>query len=181
MVKKILTVIGEEFAKLAIPYQLARILLAPLPAETGYRLRLVIMRALGFSIGPGTMLSDLPYFSGNRAHRLISFGYNCYVNIGCRFDCGASISIGHGVSIGQEVLVLTSTHTLGPPEWRASKLLYKPVVIENGAWIGARAVILPGVTIGGGAVVAAGAVVTKDVPPNTLVAGVPAMVRKTDL
>ena len=68
---------------------------------------------------------------------------------------------------------------MGDPECRAGAHLARPIRIESGAWIGARSTILPGVTVGHGAVVAAGAVVTRDVEPNTLVAGVPARVLRS--
>ena len=90
------------------------------------------------------------------------------------FDVSADIELGNDVAVGQQVLILTQTHRLGPSERRADVLTSAPVTIGDGCWIGARAVILPGVTIGPGAVVAAGAVVREDVPPDVLVAGVPA-------
>jgi maltose O-acetyltransferase len=73
-------------------------------------------------------------------------------------------------------MILTRRHHLGSPARRYAKLEALPVTIGAGVWVGARAMILPGVTIGDGAVIAAGAVVTKDVPANTVVAGVPATV-----
>jgi maltose O-acetyltransferase len=94
-------------------------------------------------------------------------------------DLGASISIGDKVSLGHGVLVLTGTHEIGPPSHRAGRLVTEPVSIGDGAWLGSRCVIFPGVKIGAGAVVAAGAVVTEDVPANTVVAGVPAQIVKS--
>ena len=78
------------------------------------------------------------------------------------------------MALGHGVLILTSSHEFGDQWRRGGEHITAPVTIERGAWIGARGVLLPGVTIGHGAVVGAGAVVTTDVPPNTLVAGVPA-------
>jgi acetyltransferase-like isoleucine patch superfamily enzyme len=72
------------------------------------------------------------------------------------------------------VLLLTGGHVIGPPGRRAAELTCEPIVVGTGAWLGARVTVLPGVTIGDGAVVAAGAVVTRDVAPHTVVAGVPA-------
>ncbi|MEP7190805.1 MAG: DapH/DapD/GlmU-related protein, partial [Roseiflexaceae bacterium] len=80
---------------------------------------------------------------------------------------------------GHHVVVLTGSHEVGPPSQRAAALYTKTVTIGDGAWLGARCTILPGVTIGAGAIVAAGAVVNRDVPPNTLVAGIPAHVVKS--
>jgi maltose O-acetyltransferase len=73
-------------------------------------------------------------------------------------------------------MILTTSHKLGPSAHRAGKHDLLPVEIGDGAWIGARATILPGVTIGRGAVVSAGSVVNKNVPPNSIVAGTPARV-----
>jgi maltose O-acetyltransferase len=71
---------------------------------------------------------------------------------------------------------LTVDHEIGPSENRCGEVLVAPVIIGDGAWLASRVTILPGVTVGNGSIVAAGAVVTHDVPPNTLVAGVPARV-----
>ena len=84
--------------------------------------------------------------------------------------------IGHRVSIGPFVKLLTDSHELSNIGKRAGKSIYTPIVIEDGVWIGAAAIILGGVTLGRGCVVAAGAVVTKNVAPDTLVAGVPAKI-----
>ncbi|MCA9970946.1 MAG: acyltransferase [Anaerolineales bacterium] len=112
---------------------------------------------------------------GDVAARL-RVGPICRFNVGCFLNLGSSITIGRHVGFGQQVMLLTETHAIGPADYRSGQLTPKPVVIGDGCWIGARATILPGVTIGPGSVVAAGAVVTKDVPPNTLVGGVPARV-----
>ena len=77
------------------------------------------------------------------------------------------------------VIIITDDHEIGPPWHRCGDRVARPVVIEDGVWIGARVTLLPGVTIGRGSVVAAGAVVNKDVPPNTLVGGVPARILRT--
>jgi acetyltransferase-like isoleucine patch superfamily enzyme len=76
-------------------------------------------------------------------------------------------------------MLITGAHQIGDEYQRARDLNPEPINIEEGVWLGARCIILPGVTVGRGAVVAAGAIVTKDVPPNKLVAGVPAKVIKS--
>ena len=87
----------------------------------------------------------------------------------------AKITIGNKVFIGQDVFITTGTHEIMGPEQRASSQThYKPVTIDDGCWIGARVVILPGVHIGSGCVIGAGAVVVKDCEPNGVYAGVPA-------
>lgn len=82
--------------------------------------------------------------------------------------------IGSDVAIGPFVSLITDTHRVGPERKRAGANTVFPIVIEDGVWIGAHATILPGVTVGRGAIVAAGAVVTQDVKAHTLVGGVPA-------
>ena len=91
----------------------------------------------------------------------ITIGKNVFFNSGCRFQDQGGIVIGDGVLIGHNVVIATINHGLNPKEERKNH--YAPVVIGNHAWIGSNATILPGVTVGEWAVVAAGAVVTKDV------------------
>lgn len=98
-------------------------------------------------------------------------GPNSVINEKCRLDTRGTISIGTNVSISSEVVVLTATHDPRASDFKGVTL---PVAIMDYAWIGTRAIILPGVTIGRGAVVGAGAVVTKSVGPGDTVAGVPA-------
>ena len=104
-------------------------------------------------------------------------GKNVFINHGCSFLDIGGITIEDDVLIGPKVSLITESHPLNPAERKS--LVVKPVVIKRNAWIGAGAIILPGVTVGENAVVAAGAVVSKDVPANTVVAGVPAKVVKT--
>ena len=109
----------------------------------------------------------------------ISFGKNVFVNSGCHFQDQGGIKIGDGVFIGHNVVLATATHDLDPRMNR--KLYYKPIEIKNNVWIGSNATILQGVTIGEWSVVAAGAVVTKDVEPFSVVGGVPAkFLKKVD-
>lgn len=102
----------------------------------------------------------------------ITVGKNVFFNTGCSFQDRGGISIGDGTMMGMNVTIATLNHGL-PLETR--NVTYpSPVIIGDNVWIGSNATILPGVTIGDNSVVAAGAVVTKDVPANTVVAGVPA-------
>lgn len=98
-------------------------------------------------------------------------GDHSVINENCRLDNRGELTIGNNVSISAQVCILTADHDPQSPTFAGRR---KPVVIEDYAFIGTRALILPGVTIGKGAVVAAGAVVTKSVEPYTIVAGVPA-------
>ena len=102
---------------------------------------------------------------------------NVFINSGCHFQDQGGIIIGDGSFIGHNVVLATINHDLDPANNRKNH--YAPITIESHVWIGSNATILPGVTIGEWAVVAAGAVVIKDVPPYTVVGGVPARVLKT--
>jgi acetyltransferase-like isoleucine patch superfamily enzyme len=109
--------------------------------------------------------------------QFIALGKNVFINHLCSFLDLGGITIEDNVLIGPRVNLITENHPLDPADRQA--LLLKPILIKRNAWIGAGATILPGVTIGENAVVAAGAVVSKDVPANTVVGGVPAKVIKT--
>ncbi|MDY0989389.1 DapH/DapD/GlmU-related protein [Flavobacterium sp. CFBP9031] len=102
----------------------------------------------------------------------ITIGKNVFINFDCTFLALGGITIEDDVLIGPKVSLITENHPLNPKERKG--LIGKPILIKKNAWIGANATILPGVTIGENAVVAAGAVVSKDVPDNTIVGGVPA-------
>lgn len=104
--------------------------------------------------------------------RFIQIGKNVFINHACTFLDQGGITLEDDVLIGPKVNLITENHPLDPTERRA--LICKPIVIRRNAWIGAAATILPGVTVGENAVVAAGAVVSKDVPANTVVGGIPA-------
>jgi maltose O-acetyltransferase len=172
---KLWRVISEELSGLHLRLLLIQILLAPLPIHVGSRLRVYGLRLAGFSIGHSCVMWGTPRITGDRdLYRKLTIGQGCWFNMGCFFDLGAPITIGDRVAFGHQVMIMTNSHDVGAPHQRAAALYAKPVTIEDGAWLGARCTILPGVTIGAGAVVAAGAIVNKDVPPNTLVAGVPA-------
>jgi acetyltransferase-like isoleucine patch superfamily enzyme len=107
------------------------------------------------------------------------------ISFGSRVDVGENVIIrgGGGIFIGNDVLIaagaalMSQGHPIDPPRW--GRNVSKPISIGNEVWIGAHAVVLPGVTIGDGAVVAAGAVVSRDVPSYAVVAGVPARVIRT--
>lgn len=102
----------------------------------------------------------------------IHFGKNVFVNSGCRFQDQGGIYIGDNALIGHNAVLATLNHNPDPA--RRGNLIPGPIKIGKNVWLGANVTVLSGVTIGDGAIVAAGAVVTKDVPENTIVAGVPA-------
>lgn len=108
----------------------------------------------------------------------IHLGENFYANFDtCLLDV-CEIRFGDNCMLGPGVHIYTATHPLDPAERAAGKEFGKPVTIGHNVWIGGRAVINPGVTIGDNAIIATGAVVVKDVPANTVVGGNPARVIK---
>ena len=107
----------------------------------------------------------------------ITIGNNVFINAGCKFQDQGGIVIGDGALIGHNVVLATLNHDLAPE--KRQQLHPAPIRIGCGVWIGANATVTSGVTIGDYAVVAAGAVVNRDVPAYTVVGGVPARVIKT--
>jgi acetyltransferase-like isoleucine patch superfamily enzyme len=135
------------------------------------------MSQIGFRIGAGTEFETAPQITGNRNRILenLVIGNDCVIGANCVFDLQDKITIGDRVTLGPGTMLLTSTHELGPQSHRAGVVTLARVVIQDGAWVRARAIILPGVTIGKGAIVEVGAVVNKDVAEHTRVGGVPAI------
>jgi maltose O-acetyltransferase len=122
-------------------------------------------------ISPGCVLTK---------RRGLTVGPRTFVNYRCYFDLDAPITIGQDVQIGYDVAFVTGSHRIGAAEQRAGEPRAKPIVVEDGVWIGARTTLLGGVVVGEGCVIAAGAVVIRDCEPHGLYAGVPAE-RKRDL
>jgi len=128
--------------------------------------------------GPGTVIEPTATFNSPEN---ISLGHDCHVN---RFCClwaseHASITIGDNGLMGPGVCIFASNHgTRAGSPMRLQPYQEKDVVVGNDVWLGAGVVVLSGVRIGDGAIVAAGTVVTKDVPPAAVVGGVPARVLK---
>ncbi|WP_426699738.1 sugar O-acetyltransferase [Rhodanobacter sp. Col0626] len=112
-----------------------------------------------------------PFFTagGNE----IRVGRNVFVNQNCTFYDLGGLDIADDVMIGPNVSIITTGHPVDPSQ-RRSTTIGKPIVIERNVWIAAGAIIVGGVTVGENSVVAAGSVVTRDVPANTLVGGNPA-------
>lgn len=106
----------------------------------------------------------------------ITVGKNVFINSGCHFQDQGGITIGNGVLIGHNVVLATLNHDFSPK--KRSTLHPAPIVIGENVWIGSNATVVPGVTIGNGSIIAAGAVVTKNVPENVVVGGVPAKIIK---
>jgi maltose O-acetyltransferase len=104
----------------------------------------------------------------------VTVGRGSFINRDCLFDTSAPITLEERVTVGMGCALITSTHVIQGPEGRAGALQAAPIHIGKGSWLGARVLVLPGVAVGAGCVVAAGAVVTGDLQPHGLYAGVPA-------
>ena len=107
----------------------------------------------------------------------ITLGKRIFINAGCKFQDQGGVSIGDDCLIGHNTVLATLNHDLDPA--KRADLHPAPIVIGRNVWIGANVTILPGVTIGDNAVIAAASVVTKDVPDSTIVVGSPARVVRT--
>lgn len=106
----------------------------------------------------------------------ISVGDDFYANFDCIMLDGGGITIGNNVLFGPRVSIYTTNHALDPADRALGACIAKPVVIGDNVWVGGGVTINPGVTIGSGSVIGSGSIVTKDVPPNTIAAGVPARI-----
>lgn len=135
-------------------------------------IRALFSELIGRQVDESFLLIPPFYTAGGDEIRV---GRNVFVNQNCTFYDLGGLDIADDVMIGPNVSIITTGHPLEPSQ-RRSCVIGKPIVIERGVWIAAGATVIGGVTVGENSVVAAGAVVTKDVPPNTLVGGNPARV-----
>ena len=143
------------------------------PAEKEQREK--ILRELLAKLGNG--LIEQPFYCDYGYN--IEIGRDFYANVGCVMLDAARITIGNHVFLGPNVGLYTAGHPLDA-ERRNQGLEYaRPIVIEDDVWIGGNAVVLPGVRIGKGAIIGAGSVVTRDIPPNSLAVGNPCRVLKS--
>ena len=112
---------------------------------------------------------------------ILRVGTDTWISPGSIFMTNQSskIILGNNCDIGPEVAFVTGSHEIGSSLRRAGKGVSSSIVIEDGVWIGARSTILGGVTVGKGAIIAAGSLVKENVPKNALAAGVPAQIKKT--
>jgi acetyltransferase-like isoleucine patch superfamily enzyme len=135
-------------------------------------IRAVFSDLIGYKVDESFSLIPPFYTTGGESIRV---GRNVFINQNCTmYDLGG-IDIADDVMIGPNVSIITSGHPLEPSQRRAF-VIARPIVIERSVWIAAGATIIGGVTVGENSVVAAGSVVTRDVPPGTLVGGNPARV-----
>jgi maltose O-acetyltransferase len=179
--KRIRVLVDHEMERLRPRHHTLSLLSRLVPPQVGNELRVALLRQIGFQIGEGTLVFGTPNISGGGSsfETNLSIGRDCAIDVDCTLDIGDRITVGDRVTIGHQVMILTSSHELGPREHRAGALTLSPVTIESGVWLGPRCVVLPGVTIGEGAIVAPGSVVNKDVPANTRVSGIPAKQSET--
>lgn len=173
---KRITETDTDFPRLCEEVEKTRQLVGEL--NTGYHspdeVRALLERIWGQPLDASVRMFPPFYTAFGKTTRV---GKEVFINFGCTFLDQGGITIEDGVFIGPEAKILTEGHPEEPA--LRHRLLVKPVVVRRNAWIGAGAMILPGVTIGENAIIAAGAVVTKDVPDNAIVAGVPATVLRT--
>jgi maltose O-acetyltransferase len=147
------------------------------PFSTFGRLRGALYRLAGFGIAPGVRLAGpLTIWGTGDVYGRLTVGERTFLNSPAHIELNAPVEIGARCGIGHHLVLITSNHVMGPSSARMGALRSGPIRIGNGVWIGACVTVLPNVVIGDGAFVAAGAVVTRDVPPNARVAGNPAVV-----
>lgn len=183
VVRKIIVSVYQIWKSAHISLWVALGIIRLIPQYFGCRLRTDILRAIGFKFDTGTVLwGNIQIVGISPLAKRLYVGKDCWINGDCYFELAESIHIGDRVSIGQQVMILTNSHQIGRNGRRAGDLQAKAVKIGNDAWLSTRCTVLPGVEIGEGAIVAAGAVVTKSVPPNVMVGGVPArIIRELDI
>jgi acetyltransferase-like isoleucine patch superfamily enzyme len=160
------------FTLAMVPYRLA---LFP-------QLRAPWLRLLGARIGRRTVLHDVRFFNlYRRGLAGLEIGEECFLGDECLLDLAEGVRLGRQVTLAERVLVLTHTNVgyKDHPLQAHFPAMAAPVVVETGSFLGANVTVLPGVRVGAGSFVAAGSVVTADVPPRTLVAGVPARALRT--
>lgn len=139
-----------------------------LPLIPFWTIRKFYFKHIGTHIGNGSFIMKNVYMINPN---LLTIGKHSHINRACLLDARAGIEIGNSVSISHDVKIMTGSHDVNSENFCG---VFKPIIIEDYAWIGVGSILLQGVTIGRGAVVAAGAVVTKDVQPYTIVGGIPA-------
>lgn len=137
--------------------------------HTPEEVRRLLSELFGYTV-PASLRVFPPFYTDFGKN--ISVGENVFINACCHFQDHGGVTLGDGCQIGHNVVFATLNHGLAPED--RAFTYPAPIVLERNVWVGSNATILQGVTIGENAVVAAGAVVTRDVPANIIVGGVPA-------
>lgn len=152
-------------------------ILAFLPPTRAFWLRSILLRLAGVNLGNDVCVCGGGWIYGRGE---VSIGSGSWLSPRTIIytHLHAPIHIGERCDIGPGVKFITGSHQVGSYLRRAGEGMANSIIIGNGTWVGADSLILGGVTIGDGCVIAAGSVVTKNVPPNVLVAGVPATIKK---
>lgn len=170
-----LSVLGEEIQSLHPRFQVTDVLARALPPLSFQRVRTALYRASGISIGPRSLIAGrLELIGPGDITSRLTIGSDCWLNSPIFADLTSDITIGNGVTLGHHVVIVTADHAIGPKERRAGPVVPAPVVIEDGAWIGAGVTVLPGARVGTGSVVGAGSLVVGTLPPGVLALGRPA-------
>lgn len=165
----------EEIQALSVRTIVLQNIIKLLPVDTFPRIRMRLYQLMGIQIGAGTVLTgSMRLTGGPQAFSHLKIGRKCYLNDGIYFNLGASVVIEDRVSVGMKCLFLTISHKIGDSTFRAGQHHCQAISIGEGSWIAASVTVLPGVNIGGGTIVGAGAVVNKDLPSNVFAAGNPA-------
>jgi maltose O-acetyltransferase len=166
-----------EFASLRWRVLLCTLLARLLPAGRAFSARAALIRAMGVSIGARTRFTGLSKLQssppGPLNHRL-KIGADCMIGADVILEFGEVLTIGDRTSLADGVVILTTTHQLGPREHRAGPIVRSPVAIGNDVEIGVNAIVLPGATIGDGARIMPNSVVNTNVQPGVTVGGIPA-------
>jgi maltose O-acetyltransferase len=132
--------------------------------------RAKLLRKVGIALGEHSIVSPHCWIYGER----LTIGQETFIGPGCYIENREPIRIGSRCALAMQVSIMTSTHAVGRRCQRAGPYIGRSVTIEDGCWIGARVVIMPGVTVRQSCIVGAGAIVTRDCAPDGVYAGVPA-------
>jgi maltose O-acetyltransferase len=171
----------DEIFSAALDVSARRIAWSLVNAFPPFTMRIVrtrMLRVLGCDVRDRVGVFGSVTLLGTRGcQKRLRVGSGTIISHGAVFGLDATITLGENVCVGPYAVLHTGTHALGPSSCRMSRrAVAKPIVVEDGVWIGMGAMILPGVRLGRGCVVSAGAVVRDNVPPNRLVSGNPATV-----
>lgn len=145
-------------------------------------LRRIALQWAGAKIGRNSVIHGIRFFNGYRkGFKGLTMGESCFIGDECLLDLADSIILGGHVTLAERVMILTHMNVgfADHPLQRYFPAFSAPVIIERGAFLGANVTVLPGIVIGEGSFVAAGSVVTENVPPWTLMGGVPARAIRT--
>ena len=165
-----------EFSNLRWRLLVCVLLARLLPNNQATALRTALVRAIGLNVDVGTRFLGMPKLTSSPGplRPRLWIGANCTIGTRVILEFGEVLTIGDRVTLADGVVILTTSHQLGPREHRAGRLVRHPVVIGNDVVIGAEAIILPGTTLGDGARVLPNSVVNASVAPGVTVSGIPA-------